>query len=272
MNTVLDPVARLAERRLDDRAYIVVFLNSVKIGSQHVIAAAGVDREGNKRLLGVGPCTGVRGERMQAAAALLRDMVRRGLPTGRRRLFVTDGSRELSRAIVEVLGPDFFVQRCRTHFIRVVSKSIRGIHRPSVRTPIRIALDYGLYGGEQELHAFADRLLADGQAKAAATLLDSLDHVFTVDKLELAPKLRRSLSTTNVVCQARHRKPSQIGATATSPQEDTAVRRAAATLLEAEKGFARIAGRHHLQILKDHLDQLELLPMPTTSKPRSPAP
>ena len=44
---------QLAERRLDDRDYLIVYVDGIQFGGHHVLAALGVDDEGNKRVLGV---------------------------------------------------------------------------------------------------------------------------------------------------------------------------------------------------------------------------
>ena len=43
----------LAERRLDDRDYLIVYVDGIQFGGHHVLAALGVDDKGNKRVLGL---------------------------------------------------------------------------------------------------------------------------------------------------------------------------------------------------------------------------
>ena len=43
----------LAERRLDDRDYLIVYVDGIQFGGHHVLAALGVDDEGNKRIRGL---------------------------------------------------------------------------------------------------------------------------------------------------------------------------------------------------------------------------
>ena len=43
----------LAERPLDDRDYLIVYVDGIQFGGHHVLAALGVDDKGNKRVLGV---------------------------------------------------------------------------------------------------------------------------------------------------------------------------------------------------------------------------
>ena len=43
----------LAERRLDDRDYLIIYVDGIQFGGHHVLAALGVDDKGNKRILGL---------------------------------------------------------------------------------------------------------------------------------------------------------------------------------------------------------------------------
>ena len=42
-----------AERQLDDRDYLVVYLDGIQFRGHHVLATLGVDNDGNKRMLGL---------------------------------------------------------------------------------------------------------------------------------------------------------------------------------------------------------------------------
>lgn len=71
-------------RRLDDRDYLVVYLDGVQFGGHHVLVALGVDSEGNKRILGIREGAS---ENSVVALALLEELVERGLDPARARLF-----------------------------------------------------------------------------------------------------------------------------------------------------------------------------------------
>lgn len=265
-------VDELAGRRLDDRAYIVMYLDGARIGSHEVLVALGVDPEGRKRLLGARAGGESPDDRGLAASGLLADLVSRGLRTDRRRLFVTEGSPELRDAIGGVFGPDFLVQRCRSHVLRTVLRrfaagNVRWVGRRrgdaarargSLRDALRKSFDQGAERGPRALAAIADQLEADGRSAAAGAVGDSLADLFTVDKLELHPKLRKSLSTTHSIYHARSGLPRQICAPADWNDPAVAVTWTVASFLESESTFQRIAGCHHLQILRDHLAQLAL--------------
>ena len=88
-----------------------------QLAEHHVICAVGVDSEGQKHVLGLREGAS---ENAATATSLLEDLVERGLDSGRRYLFVIDGSRALRCAIDKVFGKGSPVQRCRRHKIRNV--------------------------------------------------------------------------------------------------------------------------------------------------------
>ena len=113
--TVAGRVREVAERPLDDRAWIVVYLDVVEIGPHPLVGAVGVDTEGTKRVLGLRLAESDPDDWSAAAEELLRDIVGRGVRLDRRRLVVTDGSAQLRGAAVAVFGGDTYVQACRPH-------------------------------------------------------------------------------------------------------------------------------------------------------------
>ena len=108
----------LAERRLDDRDYLIIYPDGIQFGGHHILAALGVDDEGNKADPG---CTGGRERYAVVALGLLEGLVERGLDPGRARLFVLDGSKALRKAVGQVFGSACLVQRCRNHKMRNVT-------------------------------------------------------------------------------------------------------------------------------------------------------
>ena len=86
----------LGKRRLDDRDQLIVYVDGIQFGGHHVLAALGVDDEGNKRILGVREGAS---ENAVAALGLLELLVERGLDPGRARLLALDGSKALRAAV-----------------------------------------------------------------------------------------------------------------------------------------------------------------------------
>lgn len=102
----------LAERDFSHLDILILYLDGMQLGDFHVIAAVGVDVQGQKHLVGLREGAS---ENAVVAKALLEDLVARGVTPTRRRLFVIDGSQALRKAIDRVYGRHNPVRRCRRH-------------------------------------------------------------------------------------------------------------------------------------------------------------
>ena len=70
---------------LDDRKdYLIIYVDGIQFGGHHILAALGVDDEGNKRVLALREGAS---ENAVVALGLLESLVERGLDPGRARLF-----------------------------------------------------------------------------------------------------------------------------------------------------------------------------------------
>jgi putative transposase len=104
----------LMERRLDAWDLLVIYLDGIQFGSHHILAAVGVDTDGEKHVLGVRQGAS---ENAEVTRGLLEDLVERRLDPTRRRLFVIDGGKALRKAIDQVFGQGHPIQRCRNHYV-----------------------------------------------------------------------------------------------------------------------------------------------------------
>ena len=112
-----EKLKELGDRRFDDLDLLVIYVDGVRFGAYHMIAAIGVDVEGNKHVLGLREGAT---ENAVVVTGLLEDLVERGVQPARRRLFVIDGSKALRQAIDAVFGANHPVQRCRNHKVENV--------------------------------------------------------------------------------------------------------------------------------------------------------
>ena len=117
-----------------------------------MLGAVGVDVEGKKHVLGVREGAS---ENAEVARALLEDLVARGVDTGRRRLFVLDGSKALRSALDQVFGRQHRVQRCRNHKVRNVVGHLPKELQAQARATMRAAWKLEAKEGEQKLDQFA---------------------------------------------------------------------------------------------------------------------
>jgi len=86
-------------------------------------------------------------------------------------------------------------------------------------------------------------------ADAAASMLEGLDEVFTVNKLGLPPSLMRCLCTTNIIENPNGIVPTTTNRVTRWRDQDMAWRWVAGGFLESEKSFRRIDGVKDLWVL-----------------------
>ena len=243
----------LMERRLDAWDLLVIYIDGIQFGAHHVLAAVGVDDDGQKHVLGVREGAS---ENTEVSKALLEDLVERGLGPGRRRLFVIDGSKALRKAIDQVFGVNHPVQRCRNHKLRNIVGHLPKEQHPQVKAAVRASWRLDAREGEQKLDQLA-RWLERDHPSAAASLREGLAEMFTINRMGLPPRLRKCLGSTNLI-DSTHSGARQKTRRVTNWKNGAmALRWAAAAFVETEKNYRRIIGYDQLWMLKAHLDDRE---------------
>jgi putative transposase len=247
-------MATLAERRFDEIDILAVYIDGIRIAGQMVVVALGLDCAGAKHLLGIKPGDT---ENAQVVKALLADLVERGIGQDRRRLFIIDGAKALKSAIQSVYGEAGLIQRCRTHKVRNVLEAIADKSvREQTAAVMRAAFKLPAKEGKKKLQTHAAWLKPD-HADAAASLLEGLDEMFTVNDLGLTAPLIRCLATTNIVENPNGTLRVITRRVSRWRDRDMIERWAALAYLEAERRFRKIQGHRDLWILAQALGRKE---------------
>jgi len=242
-------IEELCGRRFEGLDILVIYIDGIVFGGHHVVAAVGVDSQGEKRLLGLAEGAT---ENAVVVKGLLEDLVDRGLDPARRRLFVIDGSKALRKAIDQVFGEQS-VQRCRNHKIENVTGYLPEELKATARSAMKAAYRLGADEGKAKLAKYAE-WLEKKYPSAATSLLEGLEETFTINALGLPAMLCRCLGTTNVIENPNscvRRLTNRVGRWRDGKM---VLRWAAAGFLEAEKGFRKIMGYRDLWVLKAVLD------------------
>jgi len=236
---------QLLERRLDDKDFLVLYIDGLHCGDHCVIGAVGVDTEGHKRVLGIQEGATENGA---ACRDLLVNLVERGLDPKLERLFVIDGSKALRSAIHAVFGTQAPVQRCRQHKLQNVVERLPRSQQEQTRALIRAAWKLDAKDGMAQLRKLAEWLRED-YPDAAGSLLEGMEECFTINRLKVPPSLHRCLATTNLIESSQSGVRMRIRRVcrwrATMP-----ARWVAASFLATEKNFRRIMGYRDLWALK----------------------
>jgi putative transposase len=241
----------LAERSFEKHDILVVYIDGLCLGSYHVLGAIGVDADGCKHVLGL-----VLGSSENAAVAtdLLNLLVQRGVAPGRRRLFVIDGSKALRKAIDLVYGNDNPVQRCRIHKMRNVCDHLPREQHQNAKSMLWAAWKLEAHEGKQQIEQLA-RWYEKKHPSAAASLREGINELFTINDMNLPPKLMLCLASTNIIESANWGARQRLGRVTNWQDGSMALRWGAAAFEAASQNFQRIRGHHQMWVLKAYLDQ-----------------
>ena len=213
--------------------------------------AVGVDGKGKKHVREIAADAR---ENQVVAKGLLEDLVQRGLKTGRKYLFVIDGSKALRAAIDAVLGTENPVQRCRQHKLKNVMGYLPDPLNEQTKAAIRAALRLPAKEGMAKPEKQAEWLKRE-YPSAAASLREGSAEMFTVNRLGLSPTLSRCLVSTNVIESPHSGVRLRTRRICRWRDGKMVLRWAAAALLMTERNFRRIMGYRDLWMLKAALDQ-----------------
>ncbi len=238
-------LAKLMARDFAHTDLVAIYVDGIIVARHHLIAAIGVDATGAKQVLGL---VSGSSENARVVKDLLTSLTERGVDMNIPRLWVIDGSKALRSAIEQVCGDAARVQRCRIHKIRNVAERLPKSKAAQTRWVMAQALKGDADAGIQKLKAHAKHLKAQ-HPDAAASLLEGLEELFTINRLGVSGELARCLATTNVI-ESPNSVVRRVGSRVTNYRDvKMAMRWAAAGFLEAEKAFRRLRGHKNIPAL-----------------------
>lgn len=233
---------------------LVLMIDSKFFAGECLAAAIGVDLHGRKHVLGLWHGAT---ENSTVVKGLLEDLVSRGLNTEQKLLVVIDGAKALRKAVHMVIGDQALVQRCRIHKLRNVLEQLPKEKQAQARWRIQGAwAQKDPKRAEQELRKTA-RWLEESWPMAASSLLEGLEETLTVQRLDLAPKLARSLSNTNLIENCFEQVAYRARRVKRWNGARMIMRWGATTLLWAENHFKRLNGCELLRDLEKSLRSTE---------------
>ena len=231
-------VQRPMSRDFADKDQVAIYVDGIIVASHHIIAAVGVDAQGNKHVLGLACGSS---ENAKVVKDLLATLADRGVDLNVPRLWMIDGSKALRSAIEQRCGDAARVQRCRIHKIRNVAERLPKDKAHQVRWVMAQAFKLEPANGKSKLKELARQLQAQ-HPDAAASVREGLDEMFTITELEITGELARCLVTTNVI-ESPNSVVRRVSRRVTNYKDaQMALRWTAAGFLEAEKSFKKLRG------------------------------
>ena len=217
-----------------------IMIDGISFGSDHVVLIAlGIDRVGNKHVLGIHEGAT---ENTVACGALLDDIIARGVPSDRSMLFVIDGGKALRKAIVERWGARAIIQRCQVHKRRNILEHLPQYMRPSVSATLTQAYQTRDHGRAKKLLENLASTLDGDHPSAAASTREGLDESLTVIHLSLPASFSRILVTTNAIENLNSTARHICGRVKKWSGGEMILRWTCAAMKEAESRFRRVNG------------------------------
>ncbi len=253
-------LAEFSERPLGDLNLVAIVIDGIEFHKNLLVVALGVDAEARKHVLGLWQGTT---ENSEITKCLLEDLLRRGLVSQRRYLFIVDGAKALSKAVRQVFGDRAEIQRCQVHKERNVLEHLSKEYQRVVR--LRLRAVWGLVD-YKKAKSDGDRLvryLKDLNPSAARSLEEGFEETLTLHRLGVPEVLRRSLRSTNAIesCFSSTRK--YCRNVKRWKAGDMVTRWAGTMLIEAEKRFRCLKGHRSmpklLATLGHVIDQVKAL-------------
>jgi len=237
------------KRSLAGLDILVVFVDGVHLSETVYVTAVGVDKDGNKHVLGFEPGST---ESSGVCRSLMSNLMEREiLKEDEGLLFVVDGGKGLKKAIREVFGKGAQVQRCTIHKKRNVEEKLPKKEQKEFREKFNAAYNKKTYKeAEKAFTELRAELLLRHRGAAANSLTEGLTEILTLHKLGIDGTLRRSLSTTNSIESIFSAARYYTRNVKRWQKEEQMERWLASGLLEAEKNLRKIPGYTTLKTLK----------------------
>lgn len=235
------------ERDLSNFEPFAIMLDTVHRGGVAFIVALGINTVGEKKVLGFWEGAT---ENSTIAVELFNDLEKRKLRLTDRVIFITDGGSGIIKALRDRFGKHLLHQRCTIHKNRNVQRHLAKKYRAKAKVMFTKAIEHASYADAKAELLKMEKWLRGINPSSANSLLEGLEEILTLHRLNVPEELRRILSTTNGIenlfSTTRHREkniknysPNYRG----KPVKEKLSQRWLATVfLTAETGFRKVKG------------------------------
>src|SRR5712692_8463725 len=244
-------VKELMERPLGELRLCAVLIDGTPFKDRQMIVALGIGCDGSKTVLGIREGAT---ENATVVSSLLSELVERGLDFSTPRLYILDGGKALHAAVRRHAGEAGFIQRCQVHKKRNVIDHLPEEHKADVKRKLQNAYSMVDYDEAKRALDSLHRELMHLNPSAARSLEEGLEETLTVHRLRVPEKLRRTLSSTNVIESAFSIVETVCRNVKRWRDGDQIERWVASGLLVAERQLRRVIGYQQIPTLLSSME------------------
>ena len=249
------------ERDLSKFEPFAILLDTVHRGGVAFIVALGISKHGQKQVLGFWEGAT---ENSTITLKLFEDLERRKLQLTDEILFITDGGSGVIKALRDKFGDKLIHQRCTIHKDRNIQRHLAKKYRNTAHEKFTTAIKHTSYKDAKAELLKLEQWLRGINPSAANSLLEALEEVLTLHRLQVPEELRKVLRTTNGIenlfSTTRHREknlknynPIYKGRPV---KQDLSQRWLATVLLNAETGFRKVKGFEDIEVVIRNIKKL----------------
>jgi len=242
------------ERDLSQFTPFAIFIDTINRAGAAFMVSLGIDLEGKKQVLGFWEGAT---ENNEVCQELFSDLERRGVKLSKNIIWVTDGGSGVIKALKVRFGKRLIHQRCTIHKDRNIQKHLPKKYRREAHRKYRTALEQTSYTDAKQMLREFEKWLRKINESAADSLLEAIEEILTLHRLEVPALLRKTLHSTNPIesmfstvrdCERnikRYRGTSM------------AQRWLAAVCLHCEQGFKRVKGYAAIASMVQKIEALQ---------------
>ena len=235
-------------RRYDHMDFLAVFMDGKHLAKQQIIIALGITLQGDKVPLGFVQSTT---ENSMVIGHFMKDLINRGLKYEEGLLFIVDGSKGMKKAIQDVFQEKAIVQRCWWHKRENILSYLPESLHSQIKSKYHRALQMDTYPkAKRALLDLADELKKINRT-AANSLLEGLEELLTLHKLDLNEEFAGSFSTTNCIESVNSQLRKYAGRVKNWSSSDQRYRWMAAALLEIEYKLRKVDNFRNLKKMRE---------------------
>jgi len=227
------------ERDLSGTEVFALFIDTIHRGGEAFLVALGIDREGQKQVLGFWEEAT---ENHEVCEGLLCDMERRCLRLSNKILWVTDGGKGIIKTLKERFGKKLIHQRCTIHKDRNIQRHLAKKYRKEAHRRLKTALEQTGYEDAKKMLKEFEKWLRGINESAADSLLEAFEDILTLHRLKVSGLLRKALTSTNAIESMFSTVRDCEGNIKRYRNSAMSQRWLATVLLHCEKGFRRVKG------------------------------
>ncbi|MDY6933967.1 MAG: IS256 family transposase [Spirochaetota bacterium] len=176
--------------------YLILMIDGIVFKKTTVIVVLGIDKEGKKSALEAWESST---ENSRVCTDLLHNLIERGFDLSGLKLAVIDGGKATRKALNDVFGKGFLIQRCQIHKKKNVTDYVPEHMRLTIRNAMSEAYNADSYETAKRLLLNIKSKLGKDYPQAARSLEEGLEETLTLHKLEAHKEIRKSLCTTNPI-------------------------------------------------------------------------